>query len=199
VLSGFDRVRFRGTIRWLASERGVGTYLSTQRIRLTHFKDWAMERTQRIKQATERLAERLGRPLIYLASSQERKETRAAEIAEADGVTSGLVAVFQCVEPCHTVRVGPNAATKRLELRHGPAKCSHYYFYVRDPQYGPLSVRLQAWLPFSLHVCLNGREWLAHLLANTGSARAAGQLPDGPAVNPRALFDHRCGPIGTLC
>ena len=26
VLSGVDRVRFRGTIRWLASERGVGTY-----------------------------------------------------------------------------------------------------------------------------------------------------------------------------
>src|SRR4029079_10788925 len=109
VLSGLDRVRFRGTIRWLASERGMGTYLSTQRIRLTQFKDWAMERTQRIKQATEQLAERLSRPLIYLTSSQERKETRAAQIAEADGVTTGLVAVFQCVEPCHTVKVGPNA------------------------------------------------------------------------------------------
>jgi hypothetical protein len=170
VLSGLDRVRFRGTIRWLASERGMGTYLSTQRIRLTQFKDWAMERTQRIKQATEQLAERLSRPLIYLTSSQERKETRAAQIAEADGVTTGLVAVFQCVEPCHTVKVGPNAQTKRLELRHGPAKCSHYYFYVRDPLYGPLSVRLQMWLPFSIHVCLNGREWLATLLARSGIA-----------------------------
>jgi hypothetical protein len=168
VLSGLDRVRFRGTIRWLASERGMGTYLSTQRILLKDFKDWAMERTARIKQATERLAERLGRPLIYLPSSQERKETKAAEIAQADGVTTGLVAVFQCVEPCHTVKVGPNAATKRLELRHGPAKCSHYYFYVRDPLYGPVSVRLQTWLPFSIHVCLNGREWLANLLAKAG-------------------------------
>jgi hypothetical protein len=168
VLSGLDRVRFRGTIRWLASERGVGTYLSTQRILLKDFKDWAMERTQRIKQATEQLAERLGRPLVYLASSQERKETRAAEIAQADGVTEGLVAVLQCVEPCHTVKVGPNAETKRLELRHGPAKCSHYYFYVRDPLYGPLSIRLQSWLPFTMHVCLNGREWLANVLARQG-------------------------------
>jgi len=168
VLSGFDRLRIRGTIRWLASERGLGTYLSTQRILLKDFKDWAMERTNRIKQATERLAERLGRPLIYLPSSQVRKETLAAEIAEADGVTEGLVAVFQCVEPCHTVTVGPNRATKRLELRHGPAKCSHYYFYVRDPQYGPLSIRLQTWLPFSMHVCLNGREWLAQKLSALG-------------------------------
>jgi hypothetical protein len=170
VLSGLDRIRFRGTIRWLASEQGMGSYLSTQRIRLTEFKDWAMERTNQIKRATERVAERLGRPLIYLPSSQERKETRAAEIAEADGITQGLVAVFQCVEPCHTVQIGPNAKTKWLELRHGPAKCSHYYFYVRDPLYGPISVRLQTWLPFSLHVCLNGREWLANRLARSGIA-----------------------------
>lgn len=168
VLSGFDRVRFRGTIRWLASERGLGTYLSTRRILLKDFKGWAMGRTDQIKQATERLAERLGRPLIYLPSRSERKEARAAQIAQADGVATGLVAVFQCVEPCHTFTVGPNAARKRLELRHGPGKCSHYYFYLRDPLYGPLSVRLQTWLPFTLHVCLNGREWLANLLTKQG-------------------------------
>lgn len=170
VLSGFDRVRFRGTLRWLASERGLGTYLNVQHILLKDFKDWAMGLTDQIKQATERLAERLGRPLIYLPSSSERKETRAAEIAQADGVTTGLVAVLQCVEPCQTFAVGPNAALKQLELRHGPRKCSHYYFYVRDPLYGPLSVRLQTWLPFSMHVCLNGREWLANLLAQEGIA-----------------------------
>ena len=194
TLSGFDRVRFRGTIRWLASEQGVGTYLSTQRIRLTQFADWARDRTERIKQATEALAKRWGRPLIYLASSQERKETRVAEIAEADGVTEGLVAVLQCVEPCHTVRVGPNGATKRLELRHGPAKCSHYYFYLRDPLYGPVSVRLQTWLPFSIHVCLNGREWLANLLAKYGIAfeqRDNCFVDVGNVRRAQSLFDRQ--------
>ena len=165
VLSGFDRVRFRGTLRWLASERGLGTYLNVRRILLKDFKGWAMGLTDRIKRATERLAERLERPLIYLPSSSERKETRSAEIAQADGVTTGLIAVFQCVEPCPTFRVGPDAATKHLELRHGLGKCSHYYFYVRDPHYGPLSVRLHAWPRFSMHVCINGREWLANSLA----------------------------------
>ena len=28
VLSGFDRIRFRGTIRWLSSLQGMGTWLS---------------------------------------------------------------------------------------------------------------------------------------------------------------------------
>jgi hypothetical protein len=165
VLSGFDRLRLRGTIRWLASPRGLGTFMNSHRILLKDFKGWAQGLTDRIHRATEELAEHCGRPLLYLRDGRERKETRAGKIAAEDGVTEGLVTVFKCVEPCHTFTVGPNARTKRLELRHGPGKCSHYYFYVRDPQYGPLSVRLQAWLPFTVHVCLNGREWLAQELA----------------------------------
>jgi hypothetical protein len=33
VLSGFDRVRFRGTLRWLASVRGLGTFLHHHQLR----------------------------------------------------------------------------------------------------------------------------------------------------------------------
>lgn len=168
TLSGFDRIRFRGTIRWLSSLRGLGSYLGTHRILLKDFKPYATGLTEQIQSATEQLAQRLGRPMIYLPSSHERKETRAQEIAQADGVKEGLVAIFKCVEPCYTFSVGPNATTKRLELRYGPAKCSHLYFYVRDPQFGPVSIRLQMWLPFTVHVCMNGREWLAQQLAARG-------------------------------
>lgn len=164
TLSGFDRLRFRGTIRWLASLRGMGSYLGTMGVLLKDFKAWALDKTEQIQAATEELAEETGRPLIYLPSSQERKETRALSIAQADGVTTGLVAVFKCVEPCHTFQVGPNAAQKILELRHHPAKCSHLYFYVLDPQMGLMHLRLQTWAPFSIHVCLNGRDWLARQL-----------------------------------
>jgi hypothetical protein len=170
VLSGFDRLRLRGTIRWLSSLRGLGTYLNSHRILLKDFRGWAMGLTDQIQTATEQLARQRHRPLIYLPSSSERKETRAIEIAKADGVTEGLIAVFKCVEPCHTFTVGPNASAKRLELRQGPGKCSHLYFYVRDPKYGPLSVRLQTWFPFTVHICLNGREWLAQQLATEGIA-----------------------------
>jgi hypothetical protein len=75
-----------------------------------------------------------------------------------------LVCVFKCVEPCHTFKVGPDATTKKLELRQIPAKCSHYYFYMLHPRFGLVHLRLQTWLPFTIHVCLNGREWLAQEL-----------------------------------
>lgn len=164
TLSGFDRVRFRGTIRWLASLRGLGSYLGTMRVLLMRFKDWSMDLTEQIDEATGRLAEAAGRPVVYLESSRERKETRALDIARADNVTGGLIAVLKCVEPCQTFSVGGNRAAKKLFLKPVSGKCSHLYFYVLDPQFGLMHLRLQMWVPFSIHVCLNGRDWLARQL-----------------------------------
>ncbi|MFO1044585.1 MAG: hypothetical protein U0941_22660 [Planctomycetaceae bacterium] len=70
------------------------------------------------------------------------------DIACDDNVTQGLIAVFKCVEPCWSFKVGPNAETKMLELRYLPSKCSHFYFYWLDPQLGLTHLRLQSWAPF---------------------------------------------------
>ena len=50
---------------------------------------------------------------------------------------------------------------KRLELVGEPRKCLHLYHYLIHPLFGFMHLRLQTWFPFSLQVCLNGREWLA--------------------------------------
>jgi hypothetical protein len=158
TLSGFDRVRFRGTLRWLANLSGMGTWLTHAGVLLKDFRGYAMGLTSRIKQATQELAEKAGRPLHYLASSSLRKEDFARDIAEREGIAEGLVCVLTAVEPCHTFTVGPNRQTKRLELRSHEGKCLHQYFYLIDPQLGWLNVRLQTWFPFTVQVVLNGRE-----------------------------------------
>ena len=168
TLSGFDRVRFRGTLRRISSYRGMMSYLWERQILLKEFKGWAMGLTDAIRQRTVRLAERFERPLVHLPSSATRKENVALDIAAQGGITEGLVCVLTCTESCQTFEVGPNAAWKRLELRVKPGKCRHDYFYVLDPQFGLMHLRLQTWLPFSIHVCLNGREWLARLLKRQG-------------------------------
>jgi hypothetical protein len=164
VLSGFDRIRFRGTIRWFGSVRGVMSFLWEIQVRLMQFTAWAKGLTQQIIDASERIAETAGRPMIYLHSSSTSKEELALKIANDDRITEGLVCVFKCVEPCITFKVGPNASTKSIELRQIQAKCSHYYFYMLHPQFGLVHLRLQTWLPFTIHVCMNGREWLAREL-----------------------------------
>ncbi len=164
VLSGLDRIRFRGTIRWLGSIRGVMTFLWERKVLLTQFTAWAKGLTNQIVEASEQIAAAAGRPMMYLRSSSVSKEELALQIAKSDRITEGLVCVFKCVEPCHTFKVGPDAKAKKLELRQIPAKCSHYYFYMLHPRFGLIHLRLQTWLPFTIHVCLNGREWLAREL-----------------------------------
>jgi len=143
----------------------MGKFLSYQNVLLKHFKQWAKGLTATVVQSAEELAEKEERPLIYLPSSRDRKEDIAQQIAEEDNIHEGLVCVLKCVEPCYSMTVGPNRIMKRLEIRRQLIKCSHLYFYLIDPRLGPLHLRLQTWLPFRVHVCLNGREWLARSLA----------------------------------
>lgn len=170
TLSGFDRVRFRGTIRWLANLPGMRVWLSHAGVLLKDFGEYAMGLTNRIKQATHELAQQAGRPVHYLASSSLRKEDLARLIAERDGIAEGLVCVLTAVELCHTFTVGPNRESKKLELRSHQGKCLHEYFYLIDPQFGWLNVRLQTWFPFTVHIVINGREWLSRQLFRKGLA-----------------------------
>jgi hypothetical protein len=168
VLSGFDRIRFRGTLRWLASLRGLSSFLACRGILLKDFKDRAQTLTGNILRATEALAAAAGLTVAYLPSSHDSKEQHARALASAAGHGEGLVGVFKCVEPCQTFSVGPDRARRRLELRCRPGRCAHRYFYLRHPGLGWLHVRLQTWLPFTAPVCLNGREWLARRLRRQG-------------------------------
>jgi len=164
ALSGFDWLRFRGTLRWIANREGMSIWLTRTGILYKHFKEYALGLTDRIKQATQQIADQADRPIQYLNSSNLRKETVAREIAARDNITEGLVCVLTCVEPCMTFQVGPNRAKKKLELRAHNGKCLHQYFYLIDPQLGWLNIRLQTWLPFTVKVVINGREWLSREL-----------------------------------
>ncbi len=72
-----------------------------------------------------------------------------------------------CVEPCQIMQVRRNPQ-KNLEPRVEPGKCLHYYHYYLDPNYGLRYTRLQSWYPFTMHVGLNGRDWLARQMTKAG-------------------------------
>lgn len=168
VLSGFDRVRFRGTLRWLANKSGLYSWLHHQHILLKEFKDYSLAITDTLRKASQFLAQQSERPLEYLYSSRLRKEHHAHSIAQREGVTEGLVCVLSAVEPCQTFKVRKNGETKMLELQPLEGKCLHYYFYLIDPTLGWLNVRLQTWFPFTVQIVINGREWLARQMQAKG-------------------------------
>ncbi len=168
ALSGLDRLRLRGTIRWLSNCPGMFVFLCSIGVLLKEFKDYAISTTETLRQRTLELADSAGCKVVYLESSSITKEKVARAIAEEKGIREGLIAVLSCVEPCWTFTVGPNPETKLLELRGGPKKCLHYYFYYLDPRFGFMHARLQTWFPFTIQVCINGREWLGRQLDAAG-------------------------------
>jgi hypothetical protein len=192
VLSGLDRIRFRGTQRLLANRGGMADYLWQRRIPWKDFACFAENMTQTMRQAIEKQVEQLHRPLIYLNSSRTRKEALALELAARDGVEQGLVAVFKCVEPCVSFTVRRDREKQKLELLCQPMKCLHYYHYYLDPRFGLMHVRTQSWFPFTVHICLNGREWLARQMDAAGIGYVKKDncfvdIADLPAA--QALFD----------
>jgi len=158
VLSGFDRLRLRGTLRSLYQPNVLLRYLYLCQVLLKGFKTYSMALTARILQRAEHLARSAKRPWIYLGSSSTSKEQVARRLAEEDQVERGLIAVLRCVEPCQTYEV--RGITPVLKT----AKCLHLYFYWQHRQWGFMHLRLQTWFPFQIEVCLNGRAWLARQL-----------------------------------
>jgi hypothetical protein len=168
VLSGCDRVLFRGTLRSISYLDGMERLLASHRIPYPQFSDFVQRVSDRIKQHAQRFAEKHQRPLIYLESPAVSKEDYARWIMERDGIRKGLICVLSCVEPCQTYALRKDRQKKRLLLVSAQRKCLYLYFYFVDREFGLMHVRLQTWLPMSIQVCVNGREYLARRLDRAG-------------------------------
>src|ERR1700722_17682446 len=102
ILSGFDRMRFLGSLRTLQDVRGMMGYLSRAKVLLKDFSAYAQALTERVRQQGRALATAAGLEVEYLPSSSERKQGRAQEAVLRRGGQEGLVSVYSCVEPCRT-------------------------------------------------------------------------------------------------
>jgi len=166
VLSGFDRLRFRGESRLLNNGKGVESYLYQRYLRCIDFPKHVEELTHTLRRQTERDAKVQGVPLKPLNLGFVDKEAEALQLAREHNLTSGRIAVLSAVE---------SARVFKLRLKDGLAtpvkqegKCLHYYHYFQHPDLGLCYVRLQSWFPFQVRVGLNGREWLYRQLERRG-------------------------------
>jgi len=168
VLSGFDRVLFRGTLRSLYALPVMDKYLANKRVLYKDFGAHVEKVTRLVKAASTRRAEGEGRPIQYLTSSSVRKEEVAREIAARDHVQRGLICVLSCVEPCVSFDILRCRDNRELQLQRRQRKCLHLYHYWKDPEIGFMHGRVQTWFPFTIQICLNGREWLARQMDRAG-------------------------------
>src|SRR5258707_967604 len=105
VLQGFDRVRFRATLRMLFDPRRFDLYLGCCGVLLKHFGAFAQKLTDRVRAAAYARFEALGRPCRYLGGGDVSKEELARQIAREDRISEGPVVLLACVEPCLSYQV----------------------------------------------------------------------------------------------
>lgn len=170
VLSGFDRVVFRGSLRKICFVEGMKSYLWAQQVLLKDFGAHVQQITDRVKQAALQCIEACGRPVQYLYSSLVNKEEIARSIAQKDQMWRGPVCALTCVEPCLAFEVYRNRQTRQLDLVQRMRKCLFVYQYWQHPVLGWMNARIQTWFPFAVQICINGREWLARQLDAKGLA-----------------------------
>jgi hypothetical protein len=175
AIKGLDRIRIRGTLRWLANSRGLIRFLGMSGILLKDFGAWAEAKTKRLRGYCADQAEALGIETLYLRSSGVDKDGLARRIAAEKKIVHGPICQLSVVEPCNAPAVVGNRASKELELRYCTRKCVFVYHYFDHPRLGLGHVRLQTWLPFGVTICLNGRHWLEKQLQTAG----IGYIKDG--------------------
>ena len=166
VLQGFDRLRFRGSKRQLGFTRGMASWLGAMHILLKGYKGWAKTKTLELCQAIEGPAEKADL-YRFLNNSQESKEEVALQMAAERGQTEGLIAVLGCVEPCQIIQVRGNKQTKKLELQSS-RPMQTLLPLLSGSRLRPAVHPLQSWLPYTMHIGLNGRDWLAKRLDRLG-------------------------------
>jgi hypothetical protein len=168
VLSGWDRLVFKGRLPQLYSAEGMNCYASANHVRYLDFKAHAKDVTRQVLAASLVEPAKAAGRFQYLGSSQASKEEVARAIQQRCPTAEGLVAVLQCVEPCWTFNT--QSVAGRLRIVGAPGKCSALYHYYLHPLFGWMYIRLQTWFPFEVQIGLNGREWLAHRMDQEGLA-----------------------------
>lgn len=173
VLSGFDRLVLRGSIRRLditqydttrgmLVAKGMEEYLWQNKVLFKHYGDYVKKISERVKRAATRTYQEAGLPVITLREAGADKDQCARQVAEERGISSGPVCVLSALEPCPTF----DYVRSRIAWRRRP---SHVlYQYRLDEQFGWMYARIQTWFPFHIQIGLNGREWLARQMRLRG-------------------------------
>jgi len=168
IISGFDRVLFRGTLRSISYRQGIEKWLWSEGVPLTEFTAFAEKVSHKLNNHAEAFANKHGRPFQYIQSPKLSKQDIAREIMKKDNIKEGLICVLSCVEPCKSFKLKKDRKAKILGLIPSDRQCLHVYFYYVDREFGLMHIRLQTWLPFTIQVCINGWEWLARRLESAG-------------------------------
>jgi hypothetical protein len=113
--------------------------------------------------AIERFAQKHEIPLVRFEKGASKEELARPYMqrAEREG-RFGVVLIGVAQEKARAwrgFRRGGSDAHPHFVYRRMSVFPNHYYFYVRDPDWGPAFIKTCAYAPYPVWLCLNGHEW----------------------------------------
>src|SRR6266851_3463723 len=169
VLSGFDRLVLRGSLRRLNQgyrdpvsnvvvATGMEEYLWQRKILFKNYQHHVKQVSERLKNACLKPLRQQGVPFIFARDPHADKDQLARQVAQQQGITSGPVCTISSIEPSPTFEHCKTHIIRRIR------PCGVHYHYQIHPEMGWMYARMQTWFPFNIQIGLNGREWLARQL-----------------------------------
>lgn len=161
ILSGFDRVLFRGTLPRLSYADGMRMYLIQNKILCKQYEDHVKSVSQKVKHAALLPFQQQNLLVKYVHRSDDKEQVARAFAAERN-ITQGDVCALTSME------IAPTFQHYKTSMVMRPRPSLAVYQYRLDPELGWMHARIQTWFPFCIHVCINGREWLSRRMDQEG-------------------------------
>ena len=155
VLSGFDRVVFRGSLRRLTHPQGMKMFLIRNGLLCKQYLDYVKKVSQDLKHASLEPFRQQRLPIEFIHNPKADKDQIARSHAANLGIRVGNVCALSSLELTPTFQHDKTS----MAVRYRPTLV--IYHYQIDPEFGWMHARIQTWFPFYVHLCINGREWLA--------------------------------------
>jgi hypothetical protein len=172
ALSSDDRIVLRAYEKSLSY--GGGFYTVAKRLRPTEpvTQSWIASLTRRFHLAVKLFAGEHGIPVEDRTKDHEERmedlaERYRAQFPRPQGVYL-IVRQRELAKVWHSYKPESCPNPDYRLLSRETSLVLHYYFYLVDPQWGPMIVKICSHAPFGASVILNGHQWLARQAAAQG-------------------------------
>jgi hypothetical protein len=155
-----DRVYLNGYIASLQWSGGLVYFLEQQRGQPIASPALLGEITQSFAAHVAAFAKQEGIPIVHFQKGQ-RKDDVAARYRQKFQLAEGVVFIGVAQEKMMGWKARKETQGKivRFQFSQQLVYVRHYYFYLRDREFGPAFIKIGAYAPYPVKVYVNGHEW----------------------------------------
>ena len=166
-----DRVYLNGYLPTLQTSGSLVYFLEHHRGQMIASPVLLGEITQAFAAQIESFAKQQGVPLVRFQKGR-RKDDIAAGYRRKFSATEGVVFIGVAQEKMTGFKARKETLGKcvRFQFSMQSVFVRTYYFYLQDAEFGPAFIKIGAYAPYPVKVCLNGHEWAKQQLRQAGIA-----------------------------